>query len=90
MDRFIQSLPYNLRIMKDFIAYIIKNIVSKPDDVNIEVNEGEQSTVVDIHVDKEDISKVIGKQGRTIKAIRTIALAVGARYGRKVRIEVIQ
>lgn len=76
--------------MKDFIAYIIKNIVSKPDDVNIEVNEGEQSTVVDIHVDKEDISKVIGKQGRTIKAIRTIALAVGARYGRKVRIEVIQ
>ncbi|GAB5411295.1 MAG: KH domain-containing protein [Chlamydiales bacterium] len=76
--------------MKDFIAYIIKNVVSKPDDVNIEVNEGEQSTVIDIHVDKEDISKVIGKQGRTIKAIRTIALAVGARYGRKVRIEVIQ
>lgn len=76
--------------MKDFIAYIIKNVVSKPDDVNIEVNEGEQSTVVDIHVDKEDISKVIGKQGRTIKAVRTIALAVGARYGRKVRIEVIQ
>ena len=76
--------------MKDFIAYIIKNVVSKPDDVNIEVTEGEQSTVIDIHVDKEDISKVIGKQGRTIKAIRTIALAVGARYGRKVRIEVIQ
>jgi len=76
--------------MKEFIAYIIKNIVTNPDAVKVEESCGESTTIIDINVAEEDVAKVIGKQGRTIKAVRTIAAGVGARLGRQVRIQVIQ
>jgi uncharacterized protein len=76
--------------MKDFIAYIIKNLVDQPDAVNVNIFDGEKSTVVEIHVDTNDIAKLVGRQGRTIKALRTIAMIVAARLGRKVRLEIMQ
>lgn len=75
--------------MKDFVAYLVKNLVDVPADVNVEVYEGDRSTVVEIKVSPTDIAKVVGRQGRTIKALRTIAMTVGARFDRKVRVEVI-
>jgi predicted RNA-binding protein YlqC (UPF0109 family) len=75
--------------MKDFIAYLIKNLVDKPDAVDIQVVDGENGTLVEIRVSPEDIAKVVGRQGRTIKSLRTIAMTVGARFGRRVRLEVI-
>ncbi|MEX0961922.1 MAG: KH domain-containing protein [Simkaniaceae bacterium] len=76
--------------MKDFIAYIVKNIVSNPDAVEVTESSGEQTIIIDIKVAQEDIAKVIGKQGRTIKSLRIIAASVAARLKRHIRIEVIQ
>lgn len=75
--------------MKDFIAYLIKNLVDEPDSVNVDVFEGERSTVVEIRVDSKDVAKIVGRAGRTIKALRTIASTVGARFDRKIRLEVV-
>lgn len=76
--------------MKEFIAYLIKNLVDQPDAVDVQVIEGEQGMMVEIRVSQDDIAKVVGRQGRTIKALRTIAMTVGARFGRRVRVEIIQ
>lgn len=75
--------------MKDFVAYLVKNLVDQPDDVNIDIYDGDRSTVVEIRVAPTDIAKVVGRQGRTIKALRTIAMTVGARFNRRVRVEVV-
>lgn len=75
--------------MKDFIGYLVQNLVDLPSDVNIEVYDGDKSTVVEIRVSPNDIAKVVGRQGRTIKALRTIAMTVGARFDRKVRVEIL-
>lgn len=75
--------------MKDFVAYLVKNLVDHPDSVNVDVYEGEKSTVIEIKVSPDDIAKVVGRGGRTIKALRTIAMTVGARFDRKVRVEVV-
>ena len=75
--------------MQEFIAYLIKNLVSEPDAVDVKMLENELGTVFEIRVSKEDIARVVGKQGRTIKSLRTIAIGVGARFGRRVRLEVI-
>ncbi len=76
--------------MKEFIAYLIKNLVDQPDAVDVQVVDAQQGTVVEIRVSQTDIAKVVGRQGKTIKALRTIAMTVGARFGRRVRLEVIQ
>ena len=75
--------------MKEFVAYLVKNLVDEPADVNVDVYEGDRSTVVEIRVSQSDVAKVVGRQGRTIKALRTIAMTVGARFDRKVRVEVV-
>ncbi|MBY0528865.1 MAG: KH domain-containing protein [Rhabdochlamydiaceae bacterium] len=75
--------------MKDFIAYLIKNLVDQPESVDVQVIDGQQGTIVEIRVSSEDVSKVVGRQGRTIKSLRTIAMTVGARFGRRVRLELV-
>ena len=75
--------------MQEFISYLVKNLVEKPDEVKVEVLEGVSRTLVEVSVSKEDIARVIGRKGRTIDAIRTIALDLGAKLGRRVRVEVI-
>ncbi|NGX50900.1 MAG: hypothetical protein K1060chlam2_00751 [Chlamydiae bacterium] len=76
--------------MEEFIAYVIRNLVDSPDDVKINIYDGERSSVVEIQVADGDVAKLVGRQGRTIKALRTIAMTVAARLGRKVRLEIIQ
>lgn len=76
--------------MEDFVAYIIKNLVDHPDNVGVEIFDGEKSTVIEIQVNQDDVAKIVGRDGRTIKALRTIALTVGARLGKRVRLELIQ
>jgi uncharacterized protein len=75
--------------MKDFFAYLIKNLVDQPDAVDINVLEGQQGTIVEVRVSPTDVAKVVGRQGRTIKALRTLAMTVGARFGRRVRLELL-
>lgn len=76
--------------MDEFIAYLIKNLVSAPDEVDVRTREGERGLLVQIRVANQDIPKVVGKQGNTIKALRTIAITAGARIGRRVRLELVE
>ena len=76
--------------MKEFVAYLIKNLVDNPNAVDVQIVDGDQGTMVEVRVSPEDAAKVVGRQGRTIKALRTIAMTVGARFGRRVRLELIQ
>ncbi len=75
--------------MKEFIAYLIKNLVEEPAGVTVEIVEKEQGMFVEVRVADKDIARVVGKQGRTINALRTIAMTVGARFGRRVRLELV-
>lgn len=75
--------------MKEFLAYLIKNLVDQPEAVEVNILEGEQGTILEVRVSPEDVAKVVGRQGRTIKALRTIAITIGARFGRRVRVELI-
>ena len=76
--------------MKDFVEYLVKNIVSKPELVDIRQKIGEQKTLVEIRVAAEDIGKVVGKKGKVIQSLRTLVMSIGMRLGQKVLLEVIQ
>ena len=58
--------------MKDLIKYIAQALVDNPDKVEVSEVQGEQTSVIELRVSKEDLGKVIGKQGKTAKAMRTI------------------
>ncbi len=64
--------------MKEFIEYIVKQLVDKPDDVRVTEVKGERVTVYELHVGKGDMGKVIGKKGQTANAIRTLLSAASA------------
>lgn len=76
--------------MKELIKYIAQSLVDNPD--KVEVNEviGEQTSVLELRVAKEDLGKVIGKQGRTAKAIRTILSAASAKLHKHSVLEIIE
>ena len=75
--------------MKEFFDYLVKNLVDKPDDVDIQLVEGENGTLTEVRVSPEDVAKVVGRKGRIINSLRTIALTVGARIGKRVRLEIV-
>jgi predicted RNA-binding protein YlqC (UPF0109 family) len=75
--------------MKEFFTYLVKNLVDQPDSVDIQVVEQENQTLVEIRVAQKDISKVIGRQGRMVNSLRTLAITIGARFGKRVRLEVV-
>lgn len=76
--------------MKEFVEYIVKNLVENPSDVQVECFEGERGIIVEVRVSPGDVGKVVGKKGSTINAIRTISMMVCARLGRKVRVELVE
>lgn len=75
--------------MGDLVKYIAVNLVDKPDEVQVEVKEGENSTVIELRVAPVDMGKVIGKQGRIAKAIRTVVRAASVRENKKYVVEII-
>ncbi|OGN62482.1 MAG: hypothetical protein A3F09_05340 [Chlamydiae bacterium RIFCSPHIGHO2_12_FULL_49_11] len=76
--------------MKDFVAYIVKNLVDNPDDVEINEIGGTQTLIIELKVKKEDIGKIIGKRGKTINAIRTLLMSVASRNGLRVNLEILE
>jgi len=76
--------------MKTLVEYIVKCIVDKKDEVEVKSVEGDKSIVLEIKVAQEDMEKVIGKEGRTIKAIRTLLGAAATKIGKKVMVELLQ
>ncbi len=73
--------------MKDFFDYLVKNLVDEPDAVEILIKEGENGTLIEVKVAPDDVAKVIGRKGRIINSLRTLAMTVGARFGKRVRLE---
>ena len=74
---------------KEFLLYIIKALVDEPEAVEINVVEGEKSTIFELKVAQSDIGKVIGKSGRIAKAIRTILNAAIARSGKRISLDIL-
>lgn len=74
--------------MKDLLEYIAKALVQRSEEVRIAEVEGDRATIYEIHVAPEDVGKVIGRQGKVARAIRTMARAM-ARDGRSVHVEII-
>ena len=76
--------------MKDLIKYIAQAIVDNPEQVKVEEVEGRQTSVLELKVAKEDLGKVIGKQGKTAHAIRTILTAASGKTKRRTVLEIIE
>jgi predicted RNA-binding protein YlqC (UPF0109 family) len=76
--------------MKELIKYIAQSLVDNPEKVEVTEVLGEQTSVIELRVAKEDLGKVIGKQGRTAKAIRTILSAASAKIHKRSVLEIIE
>ena len=76
--------------MKDLIKYIAQALVDHPEEVSVTEVEGNQTSVLELKVAKEDIGKVIGKQGRTARAMRTILGAASAKLKKRTVLEIIE
>jgi predicted RNA-binding protein YlqC (UPF0109 family) len=76
--------------MKELIKYISQALVDNPEKVEVTEVVGEQTSVIELRVAKEDLGKVIGKQGRTAKAIRTILSAASAKLHKRSVLEIIE
>ena len=76
--------------MKDLVICIAKALVDKPEKVGVTEIEGQQAYVIELKVDREDIGKIIGKQGRTVRAIRTILNAASAKIKKRSSLEIIE
>jgi len=76
--------------MKELIEYIAKLLVDNPDEVSVTEIEGEQTSVIELKVAKEDIGKVIGKQGRTARAMRTILGAASMKLKKRSILEILE
>ncbi|OFW04946.1 MAG: RNA-binding protein [Acidobacteria bacterium RIFCSPLOWO2_12_FULL_59_11] len=76
--------------MKELIEMIAKALVDSPDEVAVRAIEGEQSTVFELKVAPSDLGKVIGKQGRTARSIRTILGAAGMKLKRRFTLEILE
>ena len=76
--------------MKDLITYIAEALVDYPDQVSVSEIEGEQTSVLELKVAKEDLGKVIGKQGRTARAMRTILSAVSTKIRKRAVLEILE
>ncbi len=75
--------------MKELTKYIAESLVDHPDLVKVEEVEGERTSVIELSVAKEDIGKIIGKQGKTASAIRTILNAASMKLKKRTILEII-
>ncbi len=76
--------------LKDLVEFMAKSLVDNPDDVEVNEVIGEQTTVVELKVAKEDLGKVIGKQGKTAAAMRTIIRAAGTKLNKRYHLDIVE
>lgn len=75
--------------MRELIEFLAKSLVDHPDEVRTRVYERDQQTVVELEVDPADLGKVIGRQGRTARAIRNILSAAGQKSRRRYALDIV-
>lgn len=76
--------------MKELVEYIAKSLVDNPDEVEVRESDGERATILELKVAADDMGKVIGKQGKIAKAIRTLTKATAAKAGKRAAVEIIK
>lgn len=76
--------------MKEFVEYVVKALVDYPDEVNVREVDGERTVVFELRLNKTDIGKVIGKNGRTISALRSLLTSAAAKQGRRAVLEIVE
>lgn len=76
--------------MKDLVEFIARSLVDDPEAVSVTEIEGERSIILELRVAPDDMGKVIGKQGKIAKAIRTITKATAAKEGKRVVVEILR
>jgi predicted RNA-binding protein YlqC (UPF0109 family) len=76
--------------MKELVQFLARSLVNHPDAVEVKETQGDTASVLELKVAKEDLGRIIGKQGRTAKSIRTILNAAASRTNRKVVLEIVE
>ncbi len=76
--------------MRELVEFIAKSLVENPEQVGINEVEGNKTTIIELKVAQEDMGKIIGKQGKTARAIRTILNATAAKAGKKAVLEILE
>ncbi len=76
--------------VKELVEQIAKSLVDNSDEVSVTEEQEERSTVLELRVAQEDLGKVIGKQGRTARAVRTILTAAGRKLGKDFRLQILE
>ena len=76
--------------MKDLVEIIARALVDRPEEVMVTAIEGNQATVLELKVAKEDLGKIIGKQGRTARSLRTILGAASAKVRKRIVLEIVE
>jgi len=76
-------------MLKDLLEYLAKSLVDNPDEVHVEATETDTTVVLELSVAKDDVGKVIGKQGRIAKAIRTLVKAASIREDKKYVVDIL-
>lgn len=76
--------------MKELVQYLAKSLVTNPDAVDVKETESDGASVFELRVAKEDLGRIIGKQGRTAKSIRTILNAAAQRTNRRIVLEIVE
>jgi len=76
--------------MKELVAFIATSLVDNPDAVDVTESEKDDSIVLELRVAKEDLGKIIGKQGRTARAMRALLSAAAGRVNKRARLEIVE
>ena len=76
--------------MKELVQYLARYLVNNPDAVEVKETHGDTASILELKVAREDLGRIIGKQGRTAKSIRTILNAAASRMNRKVVLEIVE
>ncbi len=76
--------------MKELVRYLARALVSNPDAVEVKESESDGASIIEVKVAKEDLGRIIGKQGRTAKSIRTLINAAASRDNRRVILEIVE
>ncbi len=77
-------------MLKDLVEYVAKALVDKPQEVSVRSLEGDQTAVIELRVAKDDLGKIIGRQGRTVRALRTVVAAASSHVKKRVSLELVE
>ena len=76
--------------MKELVQFLARQLVNNPDAVEVKETHGDTASVLELRVAKEDLGRVIGKQGRTVRALRSLVIAVGVKRKRRLALEIVE